>query len=73
MTTEFLWNYYNYFDQNSCQELDDHRILVKFFDQNFACQPIVSNNSDDYEIIQELDDDRILVKFFGIWSEFFKK
>ena len=25
---------------------------------------IVSNNSDDYEILQELDDNRILAKFF---------
>ena len=25
---------------------------------------MVSNNSDDYEILQELDDHRILVKFF---------
>ena len=31
----------NYFDQNSCQELDDHRIPVKFFkdfDQNSGGQ-----------------------------------
>ena len=30
----------------------------------FWLSAVVSNNSDDYEILQELDDNRILVKFF---------
>ena len=41
----------NYFDQNSCQELDDLKILVRFFkdfDQNSGGQMT--------EIIQEFDD-----------------
>ena len=48
MTTELLKN----FDQNSFQELDDHRILMKFF-QDF-----------NQNYFQELDDQRILIKFF---------
>ena len=48
----------NYFDQNSCQELDDLKILVRFFkdfDQNSGGQMT--------EILQELDDHGILTKF----------
>ena len=42
MALEFLGNHENIFYQNSCRELDDHRILEKFFkdfDQNSGDQP----------------------------------
>ena len=48
-----------------------YEILQGFWSE-FWLSAIVSNNSDDYEILQELDDNRILVKFFWIWSEFLK-
>ena len=42
--------------------------MTKEFFQGFCSEfwlsAIVSNNSDDYEILQELDDSRILVKCF---------
>ena len=90
-------------DYEILQELDDHGILVKFFQdlirilvasqfrwqlnssrvrwpQNsceiiqgfwseFWWPAIVSNNSDDYEILQELDDHGILVIFFQDFNQ----
>ena len=40
-----------------------YEILQGFWSE-FWLSAIVSNNSDDYEILQELDDNRILAKFF---------
>ena len=42
---------------------NSYEILQGFWSE-FWLSAIVSNNSDDYEILQELDDNRILVKFF---------
>ena len=51
MTTEFLKD----FDQNSFQELDDHRIVMKFFED-------FNQNSDDH---------KILLKFFKNFDQIF--
>ena len=42
---------------------NSYEILQGFWSE-FWLSAIVSNNSDDYEILQELDDNRILAKFF---------
>jgi hypothetical protein len=62
---------------------NSYEILEGFWSE-FWLLAIVSNNSDDYEILQELDDHGILVKFFqdlrnsceilsGFWSELFSR
>ena len=64
---KFFWDLIRIFE-----EIDDHGILMKWnsyeilqgFWSEFWLSAIVSNNSDDYEILQELDDNRILAKFF---------
>ena len=82
MTTEFLWKFLG-FDQNSSRNRwprNSHEILQGFLSE-FWWPALVSNNSDDYQILQELDDHRILMKFSrafdqnsyvrfqGFWSE----
>ena len=44
---------------------NSYEILQGFWSE-FWLSAIVSNNSDDYEILQELDDNRILVKFWDL-------
>ena len=53
-------NYKNDFDHNSCQELDNHGIILQGFLSEFWLPALVSNNSDDYRILQELGDREIL-------------
>ena len=76
MATEFLQD----LDQNSFHELDDHRILIKFFedfDQNSGSQPIIQMTTEFFKnqitteffwdlirIFQEMDDHGFLMKFF---------
>ena len=43
--------------------------ILQGFWSEFWWPAIVSNNSDDYEILQELDDHGILVKFFQDFNQ----
>ena len=65
MATEFLQD----LDQNSFHELDDHRILMKFFedfDQNSGGQPIIQMTTEFFknQITTEFFKNQMATEFF---------
>ena len=72
---KFFWDLIRIFE-----EIDDHGILMKWnsyeilqgFWSEFWLSAIVSNNSDDYEILQEQVTSEFLWNSSSIGSEFFK-
>ena len=66
MTTDFFWNSkknWSEFFSKIRWPRNSYEILQEFWSE-FWWQALVSNNSDDYQILQEIDDHGILMKDF---------